>query len=90
MGEVTDESPLRFPCRFPIKMMGRESATFRRVVVDIVERHAGAIDAGDIAESSSRKGNFVSLTVTITATSRAQLDNIYRDLTASDDVLVAL
>jgi putative lipoic acid-binding regulatory protein len=90
MGELPDESPLRFPCRFPIKMMGRESPAFRRVAVDIVERHAGAIDTDDIYESSSRKGNFVSLTVTITATSREQLDDIYRDLTASDDVLVAL
>ena len=44
----------------------------------------------DIVEAASSKGNFVSLTVTITATSREQLDDIYRDLSESEVVLVAL
>ena len=90
MGRSREESPLEFPCRFPIKMMGRETRSFRRDAIGIVERHAGSIGAEDISMTPSRKGNFVSITVTITATSRLQLDNIYRDLSASDAVLVAL
>ena len=90
MNQTPEESLLEFPCRFPIKVMGRESESFRRVAVELVERHTGSIDEADIVEVASSKGNFVSLTVTITATSREQLDDIYRDLSASEVVLVAL
>ena len=90
MNQTPEESLLEFPCRFPIKVMGRESESFRRVAVELVERHTGSIDEADIVEAASSKGNFVSLTVTITATSREQLDDIYRDLSESEVVLVAL
>ena len=90
MSDTPEESLLEFPCRFPIKMMGRKDDEFRRVAVQIVERHVGTIKDGDISEAPSSKGNFVSITVTITATGRKQLDDIYRDLTASEHILVAL
>jgi len=90
MAQPPEESLLEFPCRFPIKMMGRESESFRRDAIRLVERHTGHIDDADISEAASSKGNFVSITVTITATSRRQLDDIYRDLSASEAVLVAL
>jgi hypothetical protein len=84
------ESLLEFPCEFPIKIMGRDRPEFREAAVVVVERHAGKLDDDAIRASTSTKGNFVSLTVTITATSQQQLDDIYRDLTAHDEVLVAL
>ena len=90
MNQTPEDTLLEFPCRFPIKVMGRESESFRRVAVELVERHTGSIDEADIVEATSSKGNFVSLTVTITATSREQLDDIYRDLSESEVVLVAL
>jgi len=90
MSETPAESLLEFPCRFPIKMMGRDGNAFRQIAVEAVEKHVGRIDADDISESSSSKGNFVSITVTITATSREQLDSIYRELTDNEHVLVAL
>jgi putative lipoic acid-binding regulatory protein len=90
MAQPPEDSLLEFPCRFPIKMMGRESESFRRDAIELVERHTGRIDDADITEAASSKGNFVSITVTITATSRQQLDDIYRDLSASEAVLVAL
>ena len=90
MNQTPEDSLLEFPCRFPIKVMGRESESFRRVAIELVERHTGNIDEADIVEAASSKGNFVSLTVTITATSREQLDDIYRDLSESEVVLVAL
>jgi putative lipoic acid-binding regulatory protein len=80
----------RFPCDFPIKVMGRESESFRSLTLAIVERHAGPIPPAQITERPSAKGNFVSMTYTIRAESRAQLDAIYQDLTASGVVLVAL
>jgi putative lipoic acid-binding regulatory protein len=55
-----------------------------------VERHAGCIEADAVRVATSSNGNFLSITVTIRATSREQLDNIYRDLTADEQILVAL
>lgn len=81
---------LEFPCEFPIKVMGRDSQPFRTLTLAIIERHAGALPASRISERTSRQGRFLALTYTIRAESRAQLDRIYQDLTASGVVLVAL
>jgi putative lipoic acid-binding regulatory protein len=79
-----------FPCDFPIKVMGRDSESFRTLTLAIVERHAGPIAADRISERPSSRGRFLALTYTIRAESRAQLDRIYQDLTDSGVVLVAL
>lgn len=81
---------LEFPCEFPIKMMGRDRRAFRTAALAVIERHAGPVSGDTVREAASRGGRFVSLTVTITATSREQLDAIYRDLSADEQVLVAL
>ena len=86
----TSETLLEFPCDFPVKVMGRDEPAFRAAVADIFEKHVGEVDASQFRESKSRNANFISLTVTIRATSQAQLDGIYTDLSANDDVLVAL
>jgi len=70
--------------------MGREGASFRQTAIALVERHTGKLEDRAITEAASRKGNFVSITVTIAAQSQAQLDAIYRDLGDHEDVLVAL
>ena len=80
----------RFPCDFPIKVMGRESQSFRSLTLAIVERHAGPLAAASIAERPSRQGRFLALTYTIRAENRAQLDRIYQELSDSGIVLVAL
>ena len=85
-----DDELFRFPCEFPIKVMGRDTEAFRSLTLAIVERHAGPIAADRISQRQSSRGRFLSLTYTITAESRAQLDDIYRELTASGVVLVAL
>jgi putative lipoic acid-binding regulatory protein len=84
------DSLLQFPCRFPIKAMGRLESEFKHTVVDIVSRHADALAEENITEQPSSAGNFVSVTVTIEATSRDQLDRIYQDLTNCNKVLMAL
>ncbi len=81
---------LRFPCDFPIKVMGRDSESFRTLTLAIIERHAGALPADRISERASSKGRFLALTYTIRAESRRQLDRVYQDLTDSGIVLVAL
>jgi len=87
---VSDESLVEFPCSFPIKLMGRESSEFRQTVRELVEKHAGPVDDAAIRSSLSRNGRFVSVTITVVAESREQLDNIYRDATAHDDVIMVL
>ncbi len=79
-----------FPCEFPVKVMGRASPDFRRLTRDIVERHAGTLSDSQIVERLSKDENFIALTFTIRASSREQLDALYRELTASEDVLIAL
>lgn len=88
--DTPKESLLEFPCKFPIKMMGRDDDSFRDVALQIIERHAGEIDPGDVRTTPSSAGNFVSITVTIDAQSQAQLDDIYGELSAHDAILVAL
>jgi len=80
----------QFPTDFPIKVMGRDSESFRTLTLAIVERHAGPLAADRISERPSSRGKFLALTYTIRAQDRAQLDRIYQDLTDSGVVLVAL
>ena len=87
---MSDESLLEFPCEFPIKMMGRDTSDFRATARALVEKHAGEVADEAVKASLSRNGRFVSITVTITATSREQLDAIYHEVTAHEDVLMAL
>ena len=87
---MSDESAIEFPCAFPIKMMGRDTPEFRATARTLIENHVGPVAAEDIKVNLSGKGNFVSVTVTVTATSQQQLDDIYRDVSAHDDVLMAL
>ena len=87
---MAEESAIEFPCEFPIKMMGRDTPAFRSTALALVENHAGKVADDAVREAQSRKGNFVSITVTITATSQQQLDAIYQDVTDHEDVLMAL
>ena len=87
---MSEDSVITFPCSFPIKLMGRETAEFRQTARKLVEKHTGPLDDDAIESALSRNGRFVSVTITIIAESREQLDNIYRDATAHDDVIMAL
>ena len=87
---MSDDSVMTFPCSFPIKLMGRETDAFRQTARQLVEKHTGPLDDDAIESALSRNGRFVSVTITVIAESREQLDNIYRDATAHDDVIMAL
>jgi len=87
---VTDASLFDFPCAFPIKAMGWHADDFDALVVGIVRKHAPDLQDTGIEKRHSRGGRYISVTVTIQAQSREQLDNIYRDLAANGRVLVAL
>jgi hypothetical protein len=84
------DSPLKFPCAFPIKVMGRHEAEFEARVLDLIRPHVGEIHAQQVRSRPSSNRRFLAVTVTVHAESRDQLDNIYRSLTASEFVLLVL
>lgn len=81
---------LEFPCDFPLKVMGRAESDFDALVVAIVRRHVEDLREGAVSSRESRKGNYVSVTVTIQAESQAQLDSLYHELSAHERVLMVL
>jgi putative lipoic acid-binding regulatory protein len=87
---MSDDTLLEFPCDFPIKMMGRDTPEFHITARKLVEKHAGPLEDSAIQSSLSRNGRFVSITITVNAESQKQLDAIYYEATANEDVLMAL
>jgi uncharacterized protein len=83
-------SLLEFPCAFPIKVMGRTRDGFAQTVVEVVQKHAPDFDAATLEMRSSSAGNYLSVTATVNATSRAQLDDLYRELVAHPMVAMVL
>lgn len=90
MADKETTTLLEFPCRFPIKAMGRQNDEFEEMVVAIVSEHAELWPDEPVRASKSTAGNFVSITVVIEAQSQQQLDAIYQGLTDCSQVLMAL
>ena len=87
----SDQDPImKFPCQFPIKVMGMASDDFDTTVVEIIKKHVTKLPKDAVKSRLSQEGNYVAVTVTIEAESRQQLDNIYLDLTEHKKVLMAL
>jgi hypothetical protein len=80
MAEQDAPTLLAFPCDFPIKVMGKRQSAFAQTMVDIVKRHAPDFDPASLEMRTSREATYLSLTLTIRATSREQLDALYREL----------
>jgi putative lipoic acid-binding regulatory protein len=83
-------SLLDFPCDFPIKVMGRKAPGFAQAVTDIVLRHAPDFDPATVEMRPSRQGRYLSVTCVVRATSREQLDALYRELCDHPAVVMAL
>jgi putative lipoic acid-binding regulatory protein len=81
---------LQFPTDFPIKVMGARVDAFADAIVAVIKRHAPDFDESTLEMRASRQGNYLGLTATIRATSREQLDALYRELTAHPLVKVVL
>ncbi len=84
------ESALTFPCVFPIKVMGRTQDGFAQAICEVVLRHASDFDPGALEMRSSKAGNWLSVTATVNANSRQQLDDLYRELVAHPMVKMVL
>jgi uncharacterized protein len=87
---MTEESLLKFPCEYPLKVMGRNNDEFRSVALGIVHKHISQSDVRSIEERPSKDGKYLGLTYNIRATSKAQVDALYLELTSCEKVLIVL
>jgi putative lipoic acid-binding regulatory protein len=85
---MNEESALSFPCDLPIKVFGRNDDVFRSAALAIVRARYG--DAPRVSEQVSRQGSYLSLTITVRAESRTEIDAVYHALVTSEHVLMVL
>ena len=85
-----EESLIEYPSAFPIKVMGAKVDGFVEAIISVARQFDPSFDASTVETRPSRAGNYLGLTITITATSREQLDAIYRELSAHPMVKVVL
>lgn len=90
MADNEKDTLLEFPCEFPLKIMGATQDGFAEEIVRVVQQYAPDFDASGMEMRASSGGNYISLTCTVHATSKEQLDNLYRALTAHPMVKVVL
>ena len=85
-----DKPAIKFPCTFPIKAMGLSGHDIQVLATEIVARHYPELETDNISSRPSHGNKYISVTLTITASSREQLDAIYYDLTACEQIIMAL
>lgn len=87
---MNDQSAIQYPLDFPIKVMGRRESRLVQTIVEIVQRHAPDFEPASIEMRTSKKSNYLSVTCTIRASSRAQLDALYRELCDHPSIVMVL
>ena len=80
---------MKFPCSFPLKVMGLNAPEFPEAVLSVLERHLD-LERLSCSKRTSSGNKYLSMTVTFTASSREQLDAIYRDLKSHPLILMTL
>ncbi|QTN22526.1 DUF493 family protein [Rhizobacter sp. AJA081-3] len=85
-----EQSLIQYPSQFPIKVMGANVDGFAQAVVKIAQQFDPDLDAATVETRPSKAGNYLGVTITITATSREQLDELYRTLSTHPMVKVVL
>ena len=85
-----EESLIEYPSAFPIKVMGAQVDGFVEAVVSVARQFDPAFDEATVELRPSKAGNYLGITITVTATSRAQLDELYRTLSTHPMVKVVL
>lgn len=83
-------SVIKFPTDFTIKVMGKSAATFVQLVSTIVREHFPEFTDSQLQKRFSQYTNYVSLSITVHAESQEQLDQLYRHLTSTPEILVVL
>lgn len=84
------ESLIEYPSDFPIKVMARAAPDVTESLVKLVREHDPGFDPATVETRPSKAGNYLGLTFTVRATSREQLDALYRALHSHPQVAVVL
>ena len=87
---VVEESLIIYPCAFPIKVMGAKVDGFVHAITSVAHEFDPTFDAKTVELRESKGGNYLGITITVTATSREQLDELYRTLSTHPRVKMAL
>ena len=87
---MSEETLLEFPCQFPIKVMGNNSPEFENEIVMIAHRHISQLGEAAVKSRPSKTGKYLSVTITFTAQSKAQVDDLYRAMNAHPEVRMVL
>lgn len=85
-----EKSLIEYPSQFPIKVMGLKVEGLVHAITSIAEKFDPGFDVGTVELRESTGGNYLGVTITITATSREQLDELYRTLSTHPMVKVVL
>ena len=85
-----EQSLIEYPSAFPIKVMGPHAEGFVDAIVEVARQFDPAFDAQTVEVRPSKGGNYLGITITVTATSRTQLDDLYRTLTTHPMVKIVL
>lgn len=88
--DTITETLIEFPCDFPIKVMGETHADFSAQMIQTIQKVLPSFDAAKVEMRGSSGGKYISLTCTVHVTSKPQLDNIYRAISAHPMVKFAL
>ena len=83
-------SLIEYPCEFPLKVFGQQQTGFAQAVMEVVSKHDSKFTAANIAMRASKNARYISLTCTIQATSREQLDAVYQELCDHPMVVMVL
>lgn len=84
------ESLLHYPCDFVLKVFGHVNDEFESTVLTMLRQHVADLRADAIRSRPSKDGKYLALSITLTVTSKEQLDNIYKDLSSNPQVIMAL
>ena len=87
---TAQNSLIDYPCDFPIKIMGRSQPGFAQAVMEVVLHHDPSFKASSMEMRSSKQARYLSLTCTVHATSREQLDALYQELCDHTMVVMVL
>jgi putative lipoic acid-binding regulatory protein len=85
-----EQSLIEYPSKFPIKVMGLNVNGFVHAITSVAERFDPAFDAATVELRPSKGDKYLGVTITVTATSREQLDEIYRTLSTHPMVKMVL
>ena len=84
--QTTQETFFEFPCQFPLKVMANPEKEITEFVLSVLEKHIENPENIEFTTRESKTGKYISITAIFTATSKAQLDKLYTEISAHPEV----